>query len=107
MPVEILTPTVTKLVDDYEFVMATGLLLPVTIDLEGGDVINFGGDAILITLSPKKSIQDTDKVLPGEDITIFTKHLVSVSHKTREVTSLTPDQQFEWTKTLKELGTIQ
>jgi hypothetical protein len=101
-------PEVKKIVDDYDLVFSSGMMLPVTLDKSAGDTIEFDKDVITFRLTAKPSINDPDITLPAEDITVFTKHLVTVQHRTREVRELTPEQQFEWKKHLKEVGgTIQ
>lgn len=108
MDIQIYSPQTNKLVEDYDFTMTSGLMLPVTLDLNAGDTIDFGLDVILVYIASKPSITDPDKMLPAENMTIFVKHLVSVQHRTREVPDLTPEQAFEWKKTLADINkTIQ
>ena len=99
------TPAV-KLLDDYDFVFTSGMMMPVTINVAVGDRISFNAETVVVYLTPKPSSTDPDRMLSSEDITIFTKHLASVQHRVREVLDLTPEQQLEWKKTIAEL-TIQ
>lgn len=101
------SPEVKKTVEDYDFTLSSGMMMPITVDTTMGDIIKVGSEVVQIHLVARPSLNDPTKHLPAEDITIFTKHLVSVQHRTREVVELTPEQQFEWTKTLKEKFTIQ
>lgn len=104
----ITTPEVKKLVDDYDLIFSSGMMLPVTLDREAGDTVEFEKESITFRLTSKPSLNDPDINMPAEDITIFTKHLVSVQHRVREVRELTPEQQFEWKRTLQEIGkTVQ
>lgn len=103
-------PEIKKILEDYDFTFSGGMVMPVTIDLEAGDTINFGraDGTITIRLSQKPSIADVDKLLPAEDISIYKSHLVACQHRTRIVTNLSPEQQHEWQKTIKEISsTVQ
>lgn len=101
------TPEAYKTLDDYDFLTDTGMMMPVTLDRASGDTIAFGNE-IIIRLVSKPSMNDPSKLLPAEDITIYRDHIVSFQHRERRVAELTPDQQFEWMKTLQEMGsTVQ
>lgn len=102
------TPLVKKWVDDYDVVFQSGMMMPITVDLAQGDYIQIGDKLIEVSLKAKPSPTDPDQILPAEDITIYVSHVVSIQHRVREVVELTPEQKFEWKKTLQELGgTIQ
>jgi len=102
------TPEVKRLVDDYDFTFLNGMLLPVIVDTEAGDTINFFSATIQIHLAAKPSMNDPSLTLPAEDITIYTQHLATKQHRVREVIALDPEQQHEWAKTLKDVTkTIQ
>lgn len=98
------SPEVKRTVDDYDFCLTGGMVMPVTIDEAIGDTVSFTPDGVVIHLAIKPSYNDPTKTLPAEDITIFTKHLLFVQHRRREITQLTPEQQHEWLKTLQEAG---
>ena len=105
---EINSPDPRKIVDDYDFVFTSGMLMPLTIDVSVGDTIVFGDSQVMVRLVAKPSMNDPDKLLSAEDIVIYTTHLASVQHREREMIKLTVDAQAEWVKAIKELsGTIQ
>jgi len=96
-----------KVLDDLDFTFSNGLVMPLTLDKEAGDVVewNTHEDAIVIHLSSKPS-QDGESRLPAEDITVFRKNILLIQHRVREVTELTSAQKREigdWKKTLQEL----
>jgi hypothetical protein len=97
------TPDEVKVVDDYDITFQSGFGMPLTVDIEAGDTITFSDDAILVKLASKPSSTNSTKMLPQEDITIFTKHIVAVQHRERRVTVLTPEQQHAWNQTLSEM----
>lgn len=103
------TPQAKRTVIDYDIIFVSGLVVePITIDPLAGDTITFEDHAILVHLHPKSSINDPDITLPGTDFTIFTKNLALVKKMEREILDLTPDQKFEWQKTIQELNkTVQ
>lgn len=102
------TPVIKKTVEDYDFVFSSGVAMPVTIDLAAGDTVDVFQDKILIHLTAKPSFHDPDKILPAEDIKIFTSHLISIQHREREIIELTPEQKLEWKKVLHTSnGTVQ
>lgn len=101
-------PEVKRLVDEYDFMFVSGMMMPVTVDVEAGDRAVFSDDRILIRLTAKPSLNDPEKKFPAENITIFTKHLLSLQHREREIVDLTPEQKFEWKDTiLKATKTVQ
>lgn len=102
------TPENKKIVDDYDFIFDSGMVMPVTIDPDAGDSVSFNADGVVITLVAKPNPNDVSKILPAEDITMFSRHLACVQHRRREIIQLTPEQQLEWRKALQEMGgTIQ
>lgn len=96
-------PEVKKILDDYDILFESGFMMPLTIDLDKGDTITFDDKAILIHLTSKPSRNNPDKFLPAEDITVFTPHIISIQHRTREVTELTPNEKASWAKTWETL----
>lgn len=99
-------PDVKRFVDDYDFTFIGGIMMPVTVNVEAGDTIEFGTD-IQIHLTAKPSPNNPKTLLPVEDITIHQQHLLATQKRTREVIEMTPEQQHEWAKTLKQLGGVQ
>lgn len=100
-------PNEKHVVDDYDFTFIGGMTMPVTVNTEVGDSILFSDTVVRISLTSKPSINDPKKQLPAENITIYTAHLAAYQHRVREVIELTPEQQHEWAKTMKQLGHIQ
>ena len=102
------TPDTKKIVEDYDILLTSGMLMPITINLDAGDTIVFSDQVIKIHLVSKPSMNDPTKMLSAQEITIFTAHVISIQHMTREVIGLTPAEQFEWNKTMHETsGTVQ
>lgn len=99
------TPEVKHIVWDYEFMFASGMMLPLTVNPSAGDTIEFNDKYITVNLKEKASLTDPTQTIPAEVITIFVNHLATNHHRIREVTDMTPEQRVEWTKTLK--GSIQ
>lgn len=108
---QIVVPEVKTKLEEYDFQTDHGLILPITLDLLRGDHITFdeAHGKVLIHLASKKNQLSPDKLTSEEDITIYLRHIVSLQHRVREVVELTPEQEFEWQKTLKDIGrgTIQ
>lgn len=104
MNMQLVTPKATKILEDYDFLLTSGVMMPVTIDKDAGDVINFAPESITITLTSKPSMNDPTQTLPAEDITLYRLHVISYQHRVREVVQLTPEQQFEWNRTFQEMG---
>lgn len=99
------TPLHVKTLDYYEILFSNGVVLPVTIDKEGGDVVDFmENHAIRFDLKARPSQTDPDQSFPPEDVTIFTRHVASIKHWTAEVTEPTVEQREEMKRTLIELS---
>jgi hypothetical protein len=97
-------PEVKILLDQYDFFFHSGIMIPFTLNKEAGDTITFKPDVIEITQAPKPNPTDYNQIIKGEEITIFKTHLLTIHHRVVERLALTPEQQFEWQKTVKELG---
>lgn len=93
----------TAMVDDMDFTFVNGIFMPLT--LAAGDTIEYPTpETIVIHLSSKPSVSDHTIMLPAEDVTIYTKNILTIQHRTRAVTELTIEQKMEWQKTLAEAG---
>lgn len=90
---------------DYDFIFTNGAAMPVTLDLALGDHITFAPDQITIHLAPKPGMDPT-KLLPAEELTIYTAHLISHQKRERQAQKLTREQQFEWNKAVETLQTV-
>jgi len=99
----------TKIYKDYDFMFSQGIMIPISIEPEAGDSIEFFEDTIKVYLAKRVSPTDSTVIMPAEEKTFFKTHLIAIEHRTREVEPLTPEAQAEWMKTLKDLksGTIQ
>lgn len=99
----ITTPDVKKTLDDYDFVFESGMMMPLTLDFTAGDSIKYNDLTVVITKSAKPHPTNSAQIIPGEDITLFVSHILSVQHRQREVTELTPAEQEAWKKTWEDL----
>lgn len=95
-------PEVKRMVDDYDFTFAAGMVMQITVNTDAGDTITFT-DPIVIRSAAKPSMNDPDIMIPAEEISVYKTHLAAVHHRVREIVELTPEQQHEWAKTLKEI----
>jgi hypothetical protein len=98
-------PEIKHIVDDYEFLFESGFMLPVSIDKDQGDTVEFEDKAILIYKAPRPSQSDPTRFLSAEDITIFPTHIVAINHRTREVTELGPNEKEALRKSFTDLIT--
>ena len=102
------SPEAKKILNEYDITSLQGIVLPVTIDLDAGDTIDFDEQVIRIHLSAKLSQLDPDRMLPAENITVFVKNIFTVQHRTREIVQETPEQREAWKGVLQELSqTVQ
>ena len=94
-----------RIVEEYEFAFNGGQVLPIIVDRESGDTVDFethGPIAILIKLKAKASLINPNLSLPAEEITLFQTHLIAITKRFKEVADLTVEQQEEWKQILKE-----
>lgn len=99
------TPIPITIVEEYDIVTSSGQCMPLTINPKLGDKIDLTDkDVIRVYLSPKPSLHDPTKTFPAEYITIFTKYIISIQQRQREVKDLTTDQKTEWPKEVSHLG---
>lgn len=101
---EIHNPINKKFVDEYDFVFSSGMIMPMTIDKSLGDTIDFVEEGVVVKLTPKPSISDPDIMLPGEDVTLFSKHLLAIQHRRREVLDLSPEEKTEQRNFFKNIN---
>lgn len=90
-----------KLVKDFDVAILSGMIMPITIDESMGDTFEELSDRIKVYLAPRPTL-DASETLPAEHIEIYKTHIVSINHRTRKVTPLTPEQEFLWKQTLQE-----
>ena len=96
-------PEVKHTLDEYEIVFESGMVVPVTVNLDLGDTYEEGPDVILVSLVAKPSLTDPTKTLPAEDIRIFKSKVASINHRTREVVEATPEVKEDFRKLIVEL----
>lgn len=98
------TPPDCRLVEDYDIEAITGNSMTVTIDPTLGDTIDINPTRILIYVAPRQSQVDPTKKSPSETTTINQSHVFAVRKREREIMNLTIEQQVEWSRTFKEMG---
>lgn len=102
------SPEVKKVLFDYDFTFDTGMVLPLSLDPTIGDTIVLGDHVIQVHIEPRPSLSNPDTILPGEDFTIFTSHVLAIQKRKREVTELSPEEKIGWGKMMEELSkTVQ
>lgn len=100
---EINVPLVMKKLTYYDVTFVSGLGMPLTIDEEVGDTINLTDHSITIYLAPRPKLEDPLDLTPAQNIILYMKHIAGIQYYTKEVPQLTPDQQYEYSQTIKEL----
>jgi hypothetical protein len=98
---QIETPVSTKLVKDFDIAILSGMIMPITVDESMGDTFEELTDRIKVYLAPRPTL-DVSDVLPAEHIEIYKTHIVSINHRIRKVTSLTPEQEFLWKQDVQQ-----
>jgi hypothetical protein len=100
------SPVTTRVVEDYDFVFSSGQVMPITIDRNLGDEVDFTGAplAISIKLCAKPSVANPDVMLPAEEVTIFQSHLIAIQKRLRTVNDLSPEQKAQWREAMKAFG---
>lgn len=102
----IVNPTITPhILTDYDVISTTGVTLPITIDEDAGDHVDWSTSPLSVTfhLSERTSPTDPDAHFAAEDITVFLGHVLSITKRRRTVMPLTPDQKDEWSKVMHQL----
>jgi hypothetical protein len=99
---QIIHPDSKRVVDDYDFTFSHGIVVPVRIDLERGDSIEFIEGGVNIKIVSKPSLNEPGRMIPAEEVTLFSQHLISIHHRQTEVTELSPEQRFEWSEMVKQ-----
>jgi hypothetical protein len=101
---QISAPLSKRYVNEYDIVFQSGQMMPLTLDLAAGDTFENDGTKLIINLVAKPGITDPTQTYPAEDIVVFLSHVVSIQHRVREITDLTPDQKLEWDETIRKMG---
>jgi hypothetical protein len=91
----LIQPHITpKLIDEFDILFESGLPMPITIDREAGDTIDMSDPNIAIfTKAAKPSLSNPDVMIPAEEITVFMRHVLTVTHRAREVYPPTPEEK--------------
>jgi hypothetical protein len=97
-------PVQSRTVQDYDIIFESGMVMPITVDATTGDTITIDDLHIKIYLGPKPALDNPERLLPEERITVYVSKVASIQQRSREVVELTPDQREEWNKFLKEQG---
>ena len=74
-------------VDDFNFMFANGVTVPLTVAKDLGDTIDWDTNpsAVRFSIAAKPSFLDADvKMSPGE-VTIMMQHVIMIEHRTRTV----------------------
>ena len=97
-------------VEDYDFSFANGLLMSFSVAKDLGDTVDFDTApmAVQFHFAEKPSATDPEAKLPSEDITVLMQHVISVSHRTRQVTPPTKEERDLFAQTLHQVNrTVQ
>jgi len=73
----------TKIYKDYDFMFSQGIMIPISIEPEAGDSIEFFEDTIKVYLAKRVSPTDSTVIMPAEEKTFFKTHLIAIEHRTR------------------------
>lgn len=97
---EIYSTRPSRIVFDYDFVFIHGVALPLTIDPNLGDKIDFEDpNVVTVHLVAKTSPLTSGQNLPAEEVTIFKDKIISIQRRQREIFPLTPEQELELEQT--------
>jgi hypothetical protein len=95
-----------KFVEDYDFMLKGGIVKFVTLDTSAGDNIEYVTGGIKIHLAARPGLVDPLEIVPAEEITIFSQHVLYIEHRERLVEEKTPDQLFEFRQAVKDSSKI-
>lgn len=93
-----------RVLDEYDFIFINGNVLPITLDMNGGDSIVFSPTEVLITIKAKPSPTDPKGEIGDNTITICRQHLMFWEYRQRKQMSITPEQRIELQNTIKRLA---
>lgn len=93
-----------RMLDEYDFIFMNGSVLPLTLDLNLGDTIDFTPEVITVTLVAKPSVTDPKGEVGDNTTTIYRKHLLFYEHRRRNQMSISTEQRIEYEKTIKALS---
>lgn len=93
-----------KSVRDYDFLLSNGMLLPVS--LHPDDEIIFNTDHILLKMAARPSLADPAIFMPDEEILVYKAHILSISHRKREIDEISPKEWSDMMDLGKKSSTI-
>ena len=79
-------------VTDYDFMFASGLVIPITVDPRY-DSITFEDNTIVVIQGPKPSLSNPKEYTTAETIYIARQHLAVFYSRERQVRTITPEEQ--------------
>jgi hypothetical protein len=91
-----------RILDEFDLMFSSGILLPITIDKDAGDTVDMSNaDYAIFNITAKPASNNPDTLLPAEEITVFLRHVISVTHRVREILPANPDQVEEFKSLFK------
>ena len=98
-----------RVLTDYDILLDNGMMMPVTIDKDAGDVVDFIGNPLAVVIRySEKPTNIPDVKLPAEETTIYMSHVISITTRERLVLPRTPEQEDLWQRTLHKVSkTVQ
>lgn len=95
-----------KTVDQYDITLNSGLFIPLQIDTAAGDKIEITPTAITAYRAEVPTLVDPTVKHPAENVTIFTANVALIIHRTVEVSTVVPQLDKEWIKSLNPKSSI-
>ena len=95
--------TASRVVLDYEFVLSSGVSVPISVDPKAGDEIHWGETEIRIVLTAKPGIVSDSTVLPQEVVTLNRNYIAITYERERLIKDVTAAEKIELKKTMLKL----
>lgn len=93
---EIKEQVAEKDVTDYDFSFAGGIRLPLTVDVEAGDLFEEFADKYVVTIKPKPNLIDPEQPPTDEEVyNILKRNLSAYLVRKRKQKALTAEQLFD------------
>lgn len=93
-----------KVIDEFDFVFSGGQHLNITIDESKGDIVKIEDDYFQFNIAEIPSPANPAQKSPAEHTTVFKKHLLTISHRKREIIPPTPEQSKELSDLYNNFG---
>ena len=105
MSVDIKNPKKTKTIEEWDFVSVSGMVWPVTLNLEAGDTIEYtpGDPVAVLRVKEKPSPISNEEIQSAEEVIVPMHNVFVVRHRTRQIEELTREEKEVWQKDLKDL----